>query len=58
MRDYYNMSFCRQDKIPVNDYGQSPFKMVIDRLSPSNELYCFTLGSSAHRELRERFLID
>lgn len=47
------MSFCRWDKIPVNDYGQSPSKMEkgVDRLSPTNELYCFTLGSSAHREL-------
>lgn len=49
------MSFHRQDKIPVNEYGQSSSKLEkgTERWSHSNELYDFTLGSSAHRELQE-----
>lgn len=46
MRDYYSMSFCRRNKVPMNDYGQSSFSTEkgTDGLRPNSEAFCFMLG--------------
>lgn len=60
IRDCHSMPFCRRNKVPVNDYGQSSFSTEkgTDVLCPNCEMFCFVLGSRAHRELLQRILVD